>query len=72
MYHRKRRPRKRVNRCIRRKRKTQSGGLLSKYDFEFASRDTVNQAAKVAPGVIKAATSDIDRIAKEQINQVIS
>ena len=35
-------------------------------------RDTVNQAAKVAPGVIKAATNDINEIAKDRINQIIS
>ena len=50
----------------------QTGGFLSRYDFAFSVRDTVNQAAKVAQGVIKAATNDIDRTAKERINQVIS
>ena len=46
--------------------------MLSRYNFAFTGRDTVNQAAKVAPGVINAATNDTDRIVKEQINQVIS
>ena len=32
----------------------------------------VNQAAKVAPGVIKVATNDINAIATDRINQVIS
>ena len=50
----------------------QTGGFLSRYDFAFSVRDTVNQAAKVAQGVIKAATNDIDRTAKERINQVTS
>ena len=63
---------KRVNRHIHRKWKRQTEGFLNRYDFAFAGRDTVNQAAKVAPGVIKAATNNIDRIAKERINQVIS
>ena len=60
MYRRKRRHQKRVNRRIHRKRKRQTGGFLSRSDFAFARRDTVNQAAKVAPGVTKAATNDID------------
>ena len=72
MYRRKRRHQKRVNRHIHQKGKRQTGGFRSSYDFAFFGRDTVNQAAKVAQGVIKAATNDIDRIAKERINQVIS
>ena len=72
MYRRKKRRQKRINRRIHQKRKRQTGGLLSRYGFAFAGRDTVNQAVKIAPGVIKAATDDIDRIAKERINQVIS
>ena len=38
----------------------------------YAGRDTVNQAAKIAPEVIKAATNDINDIAKDRINQIIS
>lgn len=34
--------------------------------------DVVNQAAKVAPGVIKAVTSDTNNIAQDRINQIIS
>ena len=45
---------------------------MSRYDFAYASRDTVNQAAKVAPGVIKSAANDINNIAKQKIDQVIS
>ena len=44
---------------------------MRRYDFAYASRDTVNQAAKVAPGVIKAATND-NNIAKQRIDQIIS
>lgn len=40
--------------------------------FTYAGRETVNQAAKVAPGVIKAATNNINKIAKQRINQTIS
>ena len=32
----------------------------------------VNQAAKVAPGVVEAATNDINAIATDSISQVIS
>ena len=46
--------------------------FLKRYDFAYPDRDTVNQAAKVAPGVIKAARNDINNIAKERINQIIS
>ena len=48
------------------------GGFLNRYDFAYAGRDTVNQAAKVAPGVIKNACNEINNIAKESINQIIT
>ena len=48
--------------------KKQMGGFLSLCDFAYAGRDTVNQAAKVAPGVIKNAGNEINNIAKERIN----
>ena len=32
----------------------------------------VNQAAKVAPGIIKTATNDVNAIATDRINQIIS
>ena len=46
--------------------------FLKRYDFAYPDRDTINQAAKVAPGVIKAARNGINNIAKERINQIIS
>ena len=45
--------------------------FLKRYDFAYPDRDTINQAAKVAPGVIKAARNDINNIAKGSINQII-
>ena len=54
-----------------RKRKRQLGGFLNRYGFVYSGRDTVNQVAKVAPGVITAATNDINEIAKDRINQII-
>ena len=50
-----------------RRRKRQCGGFLNRYDFAYAGRDKVNQAAKVAPGVVKAATNDIDNIAEQRL-----
>ena len=56
----------------KRKNKRQYGGFLNRYDFAYAGRDTVNQAAKVAPEIIKAATNDVNKIAEQRINQIIS
>ena len=50
----------------------QVGGFLNCYEFVCTGRDVVNQAAKVALGVIKAATNDMNAIATDKINQVIS
>ena len=57
---------------MRQKQKKQIRGFLNRYYFAYNGRDIVNQAAKVAPGVIKASTNDINNIAKQRINQVIS
>ena len=46
-------------------------GFLNRYDFAYAGRDVVNQAGKVAPRIIKQATTQIDKIAQDRINQVI-
>ena len=45
---------------------------MNRYYFAYAGKDTVNQAAKVAPGIIKGATNDINNIAKQRIDQIIS
>ena len=45
---------------------------MSRYDFAYAGRNTVNQAAKVSPDIIKGATNDINNIAKQRIDQIIS
>ena len=39
------------------KKKKQMGGFLNHYYFAYAGRDTINQAGKVAPGVIKNASN---------------
>ena len=56
--------------CIS-KTKTQMGGFLNRYNFAYAGRDTVNQAAKVAPGVSKSAANGVNNIAKQRIDQMI-
>ena len=55
----------------KRRRRRQTEGFLSRYDFAYAGRDTVNQVGKIAPGIINNAMADIDKIAKQRINQVI-
>ena len=45
---------------------------MNRYDVVYASRDTVNEAAKVAPGVIKNASNEINNVAKQRIDQIIS
>ena len=67
-----RRPRRKSRRLYRGRKKMQLGIFLNRYDFAYAGRDTVNQAAKVAPGVIKNAGNEINNIAKERINQIIT
>ena len=68
MYRTKRR--RKTKRKVRRKRQT--GGFLNCSDFAYAGRDVVNQVAKVAPGVIKGATKEIEIIDQRSINQIIS
>ena len=53
------------------KRNCQSGWFLSRYDFAFADRDSVNQVGKIVPGIIKEATGEADKILQSKINQVI-
>ena len=44
---------------------------MSRYDFAYTGREVVNQAGKIAPGIISKATSDINKIAQERIDQAI-
>ena len=50
----------------------QLGGFLNQYNFAYAGRDVVNQAAKVVPDIVKAVTKDINVVATDRINQIIS
>ena len=52
--------------------KRQRSDFLNRYDFVHASRDTVNRVGKIALEIIKNASSEINNIAWQQINQVIS
>ena len=63
--------RKRTGRISGTKKRKQTGGFLSRYDFAYAGRDTVNQVGKIALNIIKNATSQIDKIAKDRIDQAI-
>ena len=45
---------------------------MNRYEFAYAGRDTVNQAAKVVPGVIKNASNEINNVEKQRIDQIIS
>ena len=47
-------------------------GFLNRYDFVYVGRDTVNQIGKIATGLIKNASSEINNIAQQRINQIIS
>ena len=53
------------------KSRRQTGGFLSRYDFAYAGRDVVNQIGKVAPKMISQATSEINKIAQQRIDQVV-
>lgn len=57
-------------RKINQSTKRQLGGLLNCYDFAYAGRDTIKQA--VASGVINSAGNEINNIAQQRINQIIS
>ena len=64
--------RRRKRKVTSQKTKRQTGGFLNLYDFAYARRDTLNQAAKFAPGIIKGATNEINNIAKQRIDQIVS
>ena len=54
-------------------KRTQKGGFLNRYGFAYADRDTVNQVGKIAPGLIKNASNEINNVAQQRIkNQIIS
>ena len=54
------------------RKRQQYGGFLKRYDFAYTGRDTVNQLGKVAPGIIKTTSTEINDIAQQRINQILS
>ena len=44
------------------RRRSQKGGVLNRYDFAYAGRDTVYQTKKIAPELIKNASAEINNI----------
>ena len=52
-------------------RRKQVGRFLNRYDFAYAGRDTVNQVGKITPGIINKATSDINKITQQRIDQTM-
>ena len=62
----------RKRKVIRQKTRRQIRSFLNCYDFAYAGRDTVNQAAKVAPSIIKGATNETNNITQQRIDQIIS
>ena len=53
------------------KKSRQTVGFLNRYDFAYTGRDTVNQVGKIVPKTITKATSDINKIEKERIDQIV-
>ena len=56
---------------FQKKKTRQTGGFLNRYDLAYTGRDTVNQIGKTAPKIITKATSDINEIAKDRIDQIV-
>ena len=56
---------------FQKKKISSDGRFLNRYDFAYAGWDTVNQAGKIAPKIITKAASDINKIAKERIDQIV-
>ena len=52
-------------------KKKQRKVFLNRYDFAYAGRDILNQLGKVAHGVIKSASWDINKIVQQKINQIL-
>ena len=61
-----------LGRVDQKNKKNKKGGFLSRYDFAYAGRDVVNHAGKVAPGVIKQGTNDVDLMVKNRLNHAIT
>lgn len=60
---------KNSNNSKTKKKRTQSGSFLNRYEFAYAGREKVNQLGKVTPSVKKIASSEINSITGQRINQ---
>ena len=60
-----------MERLLPEKKTRQTGGFLNRYEFVYAGRDIVNQVGKIAPKIITKPTSDINKIAKDRIDQIV-
>ena len=60
----------------KRKRSSQKGGFLNRYDFAKAERDTTNQAFKnldkSAPALTQNLSGELNNILEQRIHQVIT
>ena len=60
-----------MERLLPKKKKSQTRRVFKQVRFAYAGRDTVNQVGKIASKIITQATSDISKIAKERIDQIV-
>ena len=51
---------------------TQSSDFLNRYDFTYAGTDTVYQVGKIVTGLTKKASKEINNVAQQAMNQIIS
>ena len=58
--------------CYYCKKGKQTKVFLNRYNFAYAGGQTINQPGKVAPSMIKEASSQINNIVKQRIEQGIS
>ena len=59
----------------KRQRRRQRGGFLNRYDFAYASQDTINTGIttfkQMAPALIENAGNKIDKVTKNRITQIV-
>ena len=53
-------------------KRTQSSGFLNRYYFAYAGIDTVYQVGKIVPGLVKKASTEINNVAQQRMNQIIN
>ena len=58
--------------CQKYWKRKQRVGFLDRRGFPYAGGDNVNQVGRIVPALIKNASSEINNIAQQRINQIIS